>query len=96
MSESGALLTPTLNTPCCVAEYIYKLYTAPKKDISPTPNAKTQCHLTLHIKIIISPAKLGVGGAAILEIENKNHHTAINGITDKLPLINNILREPKR
>lgn len=48
------------------------------------------------IKIKISPARLGVGGAAMLATLNKNHHNDNKGVMVR-PLRNrSILREDKR
>lgn len=44
------------------------------KDKAPTIKAKGYPTFIAVRKIRISPAKLGVGGAAMLAIENKNHH----------------------
>ena len=53
---------------------MYKLKAAPKKEAKPTTKAIKPNIESELIKIKISPAKLGVGGAAILATLNKNHH----------------------
>lgn len=82
--------------PCCVVENKYRLYAPAKNDATPTIRAVRSLDLILDIKIIISPARLGVGGAAMLAAPNKNHHILNNGIT-VIPLrIKIILRVPIR
>jgi hypothetical protein len=44
-----------------------------------TINNKVQAHILLINKI--SPIKLMVGGAAILQIQIKNHHSVIEGMS---------------
>lgn len=84
------------NFPCCLIEYIYKVYAALKKDKSPIANILILDHLTTLIIKLISPNKFKVGGAAILPALNKNHHSAILGIKFNNPFLINKLREPTR
>jgi len=75
---------------------MYKLKAAPKKEAKPTTKAIKPNIESELIKIKISPAKLGVGGAAILATLNKNHHKDNKGAIVN-PLRNSsILREESR
>jgi hypothetical protein len=53
-------------------------------------------HEIILLMRIISLNRLIEGGAAILQIHNKNHHSAIDGIICINPLHNNILRDEVR
>jgi hypothetical protein len=48
------------------------------------------------MKMIISPARLGEGGAAILAIEKKNHHKVIRGAIEIILRIRTRDRVPVR
>jgi hypothetical protein len=66
------------------------------KERIPAIRVKVHNHPADEIKIIISPARFGEGGAAILVIENKNHHIERIGATEIDPRKIIILRVCKR
>jgi hypothetical protein len=78
--------------PCWLAEYKYILYSAARNLIRPKGNRKYLDLKIIEGKIIISPRRLILGGAAILITQNINHHIDNIGINSKIPFVKNKLR----
>ena len=67
-------------------------YIADKNLISANGKTKKRELYNRAGKIIISPNKLILGGLAILRTENRNHHKAIAGLTNRKPFTKSKLR----
>lgn len=72
------------------------MYPPPIKDKIPAISVKVHSHPAEEIKIIISPARFGDGGAAILVTANKNHHMVKRGAIVIEPRSRIILRVWRR
>lgn len=75
---------------------MYKLKAAPRKEANPILKVNKPETLKDLMKIIISPIKLGLGGAAMFVTLNRNHHIDIKGVIVSPPRKTNMLRDDSR
>jgi hypothetical protein len=64
--------------------------------MSPRRVRESGSHAAHEMKMRISLARLGEGGAARLKMLNRNHHSAISGIIERPPRKRSMLRLESR